>query len=129
MACEGKTICERGDTNSLDPTETACTQCEYLADEAVVFPADGTVEHVDRVLVHAPARAVSGGAVIAALAPRLRHRQTPLQPALVLLCGNQLIADKRTATHSGMNGSCLQTLCLFRLCENIDSVCQWNSQL
>lgn len=59
-----------------------------------MFPANGTVEHIDCVLVHTPARAVGSGTVVAALAPRLGHRQTSLQPALVLLCWNQLSKTK-----------------------------------
>lgn len=62
---------------------------DRLANQAVVFPADGAVEDVDRVLVHTPAPTVRGGTVIAALTPRLGHRQTSLQPALVLLCRHQ----------------------------------------
>lgn len=62
----------------------------YLANQTVVFPADRAVEDVDCVLVHTPAQAVRGGTVVAALTARLRHRQTPLQPALILLCWHQL---------------------------------------
>lgn len=45
----------------------------YLANETVVFPADGAVEDIDCVLVHTPAQTVRGGTVVAALASRLRH--------------------------------------------------------
>lgn len=45
----------------------------HLANQAVVFPADGAVEDIDHVLVHTPARTVWSGTVVAALTPRLRH--------------------------------------------------------
>lgn len=70
----------------------------YLADEAVELPADGAVEDVDRVLVHAPAQAVRGGAVVAALTPGLGHRQASLQPALVLLRRDQLGSTGRVSS-------------------------------
>lgn len=62
---------------------------DRLTNQAVVFPADGAVEDVDCVLVHTPAQTVWSGAVVAALTARLCHRQTSLQPALVLLCRHQ----------------------------------------
>lgn len=48
-------------------------QTSYLANQAVVFPADGAVEDIDRVLVHAPAQTVWCGTVVAALTSRLGH--------------------------------------------------------
>lgn len=45
----------------------------YLANQTVVFPADGTVEDIDCVFVHTPAQTVRGGTVVAALASRLGH--------------------------------------------------------
>lgn len=55
-----------------------------------MFLADGAVEDIDSVLVHTPARTVGSGAVVAALATRLGHRKSSLQPPLVLLCRHQL---------------------------------------
>ena len=55
-----------------------------------MLAADGAVEGVDRVLVHAPAGAVRRGAVVAALAAALRHPEPALQPAVVLLRRDQL---------------------------------------
>lgn len=62
----------------------------YLANQTVVFPADGAVEDIDCVLVHTPARTVWSGTVVAAFTSRLCHWQTSLQPALILLCWHQL---------------------------------------
>lgn len=62
----------------------------YLTNKTVVFLADGAVEDVDSVLVHTPAQTVGGGAVVAALTSRLRHRESSLQPSLVLLRRHQL---------------------------------------
>jgi len=73
----------------------------HLAEQAVVFAADGAVEGVDRVLVNAPAGAVGRGAVVAALAARLGHREAALQPPLVLLRRHQL----RSTRHAGSMAS------------------------
>lgn len=75
--------------------------CVYLAEQAVVLVANRTVEDVDRVLVHTPARAVWAGAVVAALTARLSHRQAPLQPALVLFLRHQLEGGGRERERSG----------------------------
>lgn len=66
------------------------TYISYLTNKTVVFFADGAVEDVDSVLVHTPSQTVGGGAVVAALTTRLRHRKPSLQPPLVLLCRHQL---------------------------------------
>lgn len=60
-----------------------------LAEQAVVLVADGAVEHIDGVLVHTPPGTVWAGTVVTALTARLCHRQTSLQPALVLLFRHQ----------------------------------------
>ena len=44
-----------------------------LANEAVVFPTDGAVEDIDRVLVHTPAQTIRRRTVIVALTARLGH--------------------------------------------------------
>lgn len=68
-----------------------CMYVCYLAEQAVVLLADGAVKGVDCVLIDAPAWTVGGGTVITALTTRLGHRETPLQPTLILLTRNQLI--------------------------------------
>lgn len=68
--------------------------CVYLAEQAVVLVADGAVEHIDGVLVHTPPGTVWAGTVVTALTARLCHRQTSLQPALVLLFRHQLVGRK-----------------------------------
>lgn len=57
----------------------------HLAEQAVLFLAHWTVESVDSVFINTPARTVSSSAVITALTARLRHRQTPLQPVLIII--------------------------------------------
>lgn len=62
----------------------------YLAEQAVVFFAHWAVESVDSVFINTPARTVCCSTVITALTSRLCNRQTPLQPALIIVYCHQL---------------------------------------
>lgn len=57
----------------------------YLAEQAVVFFAHWAVETVDSIFINTPAWTVCSSTVITALASRLCNRQTPLQPALIVV--------------------------------------------
>jgi len=57
----------------------------YLAKQAVLFFAHWAVESVDSIFINTPARAVCSGTVITALTSGLCNRQTPLQPALIIV--------------------------------------------
>lgn len=57
----------------------------YLAEQAVVFFAHWAVESVDSIFINTPARTVCSSTVITALTSRLCNRQTPLQPALIIV--------------------------------------------
>lgn len=55
-----------------------------------MFFAHWAVESVDGVFINTPARTICCSTVITALTSRLCNRQTPLQPALIIVYGHQL---------------------------------------
>lgn len=80
----------------------------YFTNKTVVFLADGAVEDIDGVLVHTPAQTVGGGTVVAALTAGLCHRQTSLQPSLVLLSRHQL--SRKITDHLLVTGQVMLSL-------------------